>query len=585
MPGPRLTRASGRANLSECEFNDLGRRATGDGRRATGDGLAGWLSGGWALASGVLASGVLASGVLASGVLHPSTAVALEAVFPAADECEWPTSVQVYVKPAAGHPAGYPNTEWFQCSGVFVGDLVLTAAHCIAYMDSFVVHFGEEANAPEFTDVPVACNAHPDGDWYYMQTGTQSNWVWYGPDTAWCELSLSHSLPIEPVMTPNGCEPQYLRDQLFGAGAGLYGRPTSLVASGGVDANATNIGTKRVAPMSVMFERYLSGIGTTAIHYLLQGQNDGNQMGDPATVFGGDSGGLAYFEMANGTWRTLGLVGTKLGLAYDLGDGLGQIQRVYAITDSTPRRLRWVEIDSGADITPCHNWDGAKWVWAGNPSCGGNYDLSPETGSAWASCSSDSPSSVGECNGWTPPGPDNKTAPTEAQGIIEVAKFGLNPPSRTGMFGRPAMPEWVGTIGNDSVTWTNTEATEVFSGRGHDTVFAGAGADQMHGGAGNDLLYGGTQDDIIVPGRGLDYVQGDAGNDTIIIRGTCEVAAGEVIDGGAGTDTLYSPVSLASLAALGASVSSIEKIIINNAVLNTGTCASTNTIPPLVLAP
>jgi hypothetical protein len=512
-----------------------------------------------------------------------STAVALEGVFPAAGECEWPTSVQVFVRPAPGHPAGYSSTEWYQCSGVFVGDLVLTAGHCIAYMDSVNIHFGEDADTPEVIDVPVACNANSDGDWVEM---IDNHWAWFGTDIAWCELSSDHAYPIEPVMLPNGCEPQYLRDLLFGADAGFYGEHVSAVASGGENQSATIIGTKRAAPMSVMFERYVPALGVTAAWYLLEGQEDGNDPDvDPETIFGGDSGGPIYFEMANGSWRTLGVILSVLGAAFDLGDGRGAELRAYGLTNSTPRHVRWIELDSDVDITPCHTWSGGKWVWDANSLCGLEYDLSPETGSSWPGCGSDGPSWIGECNGWTPPGPDNKTSPSQAQSMIDVAKFGFGGSLRGELFGIPALTEWVGTSGNDSVTWTNTQSTEVFGGRGHDTLFAGAGADQIHGGTGNDLLYGGSQNDVLVGGRGMDYMQGDAGDDVFVIRGTCEVSAGEVISGGAGSDTLYTPVSLASLTSLGVSVSSIEKIVINNSALQVGTCQSPPATPPLVPAP
>jgi hypothetical protein len=300
------------------------------------------------------------------------------------------------------------------------------------------------------------------------------------------------------------------------------------------------------------------------------------------TFFGGDSGSPSYFEMLNGTWRTLGLHTNRIQFYWDLGDGLGPVARVYGVFDSTPRHLRWIESDSGFDLTPCHDWDGAKWVWSGNQYCAWAYDLSPETsGSSWPNCISDYPSTVTECAGWTPPNPDNKVAPSDADGILDVAQYGAIPPQSGALFGRPKLSQWTGSIGNDSLTSTSRNSTESFGGRGHDSLFVGAGADEIHGGSGNDLLYGGADNDVLVPGRGLDYVQGDDGNDKIIIRGTCEIVSGEVINGGAGTDTLYSPVNLATLTGMGVTVSSIETVVINNAALEQGTCAFINSTSPL----
>ncbi len=488
----------------------------------------------------------------------------------------------MFVSADANHPAGFQDAGYGHCSGVYVGNgIVLTAGHCIAYMDDVQVAFGEEADDPEWLDVSPVCKAHSDGDWVFMNSPLESGWAYSGIDVAYCKLSSGHPTPpYSPVMVPNGCEAQYIRDKLFGDGSGPYGEAVEIVASGSESEPPAPLGTKRQAPANVVFEKYIEEAGEFEILNLLPEQEDGLQAEtDPYTIWDGDSGGPVYFEMENGSWRTLGVIRHRLKLKPDLGDGLNQTFRLFAGLNSTPRHLGWIESNSLRDITPCHNWTGTEWSWVGGAGCGGEFDTSPDSSSSsWPGCSSGTVSTSTACSGWMPPGPDNKTSPSQAD---ELLKFAINGPqvvSSNLLFGRNKLPQWIGTVGNDSYTSTTSESTEAFGGRGHDSLFVGVGADEVHGGTGNDLLVGGPQNDVLIGGRGLDYVHGDDGNDKIIIRGRCEIVAGETIHGGAGTDTLYTPVSLATLSALGVTVTSIEVVVINHPALHLATCES----PPMM---
>jgi Ca2+-binding RTX toxin-like protein len=93
-------------------------------------------------------------------------------------------------------------------------------------------------------------------------------------------------------------------------------------------------------------------------------------------------------------------------------------------------------------------------------------------------------------------------------------------------------------------------------GNGHDSIVGGAGDDDIDGFSGNDRLDGGLGNDTIRGAGGHDVLKGDAGDDELVggfdrdviragagddliryAQGT-ELAAGELVDGGAGFDTV-----------------------------------------------
>lgn len=100
----------------------------------------------------------------------------------------------------------------------------------------------------------------------------------------------------------------------------------------------------------------------------------------------------------------------------------------------------------------------------------------------------------------------------------------------------------------------------LFGGLDDDTLDGDAGDDQLAGGAGDDVLRGGDGDDTFHPGPGKDEVLGGDGNDTVILRNPCELAAGEVFDGGPGDDQLYTPLTLDELAAADVRVVDFETV-------------------------
>ncbi len=98
-----------------------------------------------------------------------------------------------------------------------------------------------------------------------------------------------------------------------------------------------------------------------------------------------------------------------------------------------------------------------------------------------------------------------------------------------------------GLIGSDGVNdaIAGTSAGETLTGNsGNDLLFAGGGNDNLGGGSGSDLLVGGAGDDIFVGGADADVEIGGAGNDSFNYFTLTDLVAGEVIDGGAGTDNI-----------------------------------------------
>jgi len=99
---------------------------------------------------------------------------------------------------------------------------------------------------------------------------------------------------------------------------------------------------------------------------------------------------------------------------------------------------------------------------------------------------------------------------------------------------------------------TGTARADVIVGDSSSTIDAGAGNDNITGGTGNDTILAGDGADTITGNGGVDSILGGAGNDTV----TTTLATGNVIDGGADTDTLS--LAVAATAATGAGVRNFE---------------------------
>lgn len=512
-------------------------------------------------------------------------AEAIDANFPSATTCEYPTEAQLFAYVADDHPvydnADVPRTV---CSATLIAqNIFLTAAHCVLHTDQIVAHLGEDLYNAEWDD-DVTCTSFPDAEWV-MKGG---EWVFTGVDLAVCESSTFQTpgLKVTPVMTPGTCENVYIRESLFGATAGPYGSPATFVGNGLEEYDGDSPGIKRYAEGRVLFERYDSTLEALSVYQIQPGWWD-PPTAPPVAVVPGDSGGPTLFSMPDDTARliTTNTFITQRNL--DLGDGNGQVIRHMVLGMGAPRFLTWIEDNAGQtgipyDVIPCfnHNSSTGEWDYTGGAtsSCKSLLSYSPEVaapGANWGNqCDEPPPSSyTGQCSGWMPPGPGTLSGgPTTADNLKDFLVKGESSTASADINFLPDLPLYVGTRKDDAITSSIRRGSEVFVGVGNDTVFAGEGADEMHGGSGNDLLFGGAGDDVFVPGRGKDHVEGGSGDDTVLLRGLCDLEMGETLDGGAGYDTVYSPVDAAGLAQLGVSLISIEAVKVNHSDAHHYTC-------------
>jgi hypothetical protein len=290
---------------------------------------------------------------------------------------------------AAGEPAGGPaaivggelasSCDWpsvvmldgggVLCTGTLVSSrIVLYAAHCGVLFERVI--FGQGLLAGYFAPVTECRRFAPED-------GVTPD------DYAYCELARPiNGVPIAPVLY--GCETETLTS----------GREVVIVGFGEDDDG--NIGNKRWAEttfngVDVDGMLKVGGAGTSAAQ--------------------GDSGGPAFVQLDDGSWRVFGIVsgGTEPG------------QQAYYVDMSST--VAWVEETSGYDITPCHDADG---TWNPGYECGG-FATEPMAGGTWdEQCSEEDPlsgrsSSCGASHPADPDEPEVRILTPEGGAVLDTA--------------------------------------------------------------------------------------------------------------------------------------------------------------------
>lgn len=322
---------------------------------------------------------------------------------------------------------GWPSVVALEgtCSGTLVHpQVVLYAAHCGPN-----VHFVTPGEV-EVDGTPVAAECVINPDWDHMAGGN---------DYAVCVLDAPiEGVPIVPILM--GCEHDALAPGVLATSVGFGLAP---------DGPA---GIKRAV--------------TYAIDGVALDEGDVWIGGADGSLCDGDSGGGAFVQLPDGSWRLFGVHSAVAG---------EPCTDAKALLTLASGAVPWIEAHTGLDVTPCHDADG---TWNPGPDCGG-FPLDPATGGgAWPRCQT---GPLGAESSSCAPPPDDDTTGGETDD-------GADPPSDTS--GEPA-PQGTTTIADsddaDSTTTgdpapnepapSDTEASDI-DGPGADASRTGCRVDR-----------------------------------------------------------------------------------------------------------
>ena len=244
-------------------------------------------------------------------------------------ECGWPTAVH-FVASLGG------NTQ-AECTATLVHPKMITiAAHCVDEGTPEEIFFGDtrDHDGPGRSVRIEHCEE---------KGGQQA-----GEDFAYCILEEEvNDVSIIPILY--GCELQQLQE----------GEQVALVGFGNIDEDTPSPGGHKrwvEAPVVELDEKTI----------------DLGESGH-SNCFG-DSGGPAYFQLADGSWRVFGATSTS----YVVNDVACAHEGTWAFT---PYYVPWIEESSGLDVTPCYDADGS---WNPGPDCGGVPKNPEQSTGTWA---------------------------------------------------------------------------------------------------------------------------------------------------------------------------------------------------------
>lgn len=118
-----------------------------------------------------------------------------------------------------------------------------------------------------------------------------------------------------------------------------------------------------------------------------------------------------------------------------------------------------------------------------------------------------------------------------------------------------ALNEVYGGDGNDVVTALGTFLDVLYGGGGDDVLSVGGTSSALVGGVGADQLYGGAGRNTLSGDAGVDQLFGGAGDDALTIGAqAADFVAGEIYDGGTGTDVLYAEAVTSAFTLTGSNI-------------------------------
>ncbi len=230
------------------------------------------------------------------------------------ETCSWPTAGHFVTKLSQ-------NTQ-AECTATLVHPKMITlAAHCIDEGTPVDVHFGDTRDHDDPGRSVAVESCHQKG-------GQQA-----GEDFAYCILAEPvNDVSIIPILY--GCELDKLQE----------GATVALVGFGNIDEDTPSPGGHKR-----WVEAPVAKVETKTIDLGESGHSN---------CFG-DSGGPAYIQMDDGSWRVFGATSTS----YVVNNVACANEGTWALT---PYYVPWIEEDSGLDVTPCFDADG---TWNPGPTC------------------------------------------------------------------------------------------------------------------------------------------------------------------------------------------------------------------------